>query len=443
MKAIVLSVGDELVSGLTVNTNSAWISQQLTAIGIKTSAHITVDDELGAISAAIKSACAGLSGTRGKAGEGDVLLISGGLGPTADDLTRDALAAALGDPLVEDAAALADLEAFFRARNRPMTLSNRVQALRPASAQCLTNTCGTALGLAAQLGATRIFVMPGVPREMKEMFTRSILPEIAGAGEEVGGGRVTLACKINTFGLGESALGELIKDLMVRGANPTVGTTVHEGIVSVRIYATGTRTEALAMTQRIREQVYQRLGVWVYGENDETLELVVNQLLQAQQKTLVTAESCTGGLLAQLVTAVPGASASFLRGWVTYANQAKIEDLQVPPELIAAHGAVSEAVARAMAQNARLKAGADLALATTGIAGPEGGTALKPVGTVWIALADARGVSAMGPIFPGTREQIRLRAAQMALAVLRWHLLGVDLSVLRQTAGSFLQEAQK
>ncbi|MEI8198413.1 MAG: competence/damage-inducible protein A, partial [Phycisphaerae bacterium] len=419
MKAIVLSVGDELVSGLTVNTNCAWISQQLAANGIKTSAHITVDDELGAITAAIKSACAEVGGC-------DLLMISGGLGPTADDLTRDALAAALGDKLVEDAAALADLEAFFRVRNRPMTASNRVQALRPESAQCLPNSCGTAPGLAAKMGHTHIFVMPGVPREMKEMFTRTVLPQLqTTAGEELGeAGQVTLASKINTFGLGESALGEIIKDLMGRGANPAVGTTVHDGIVSVRIYATGTRAEALEMTQRVREQVIQRLGDWVYGADDETLEWAVNRLLTAQHMTLATAESCTGGLLAQLVTAVPGASANFLQGWVTYANQAKIEELEVPAELITEQGAVSEPVALVMAQNARIKAGSDLALATTGIAGPDGGTPTKPVGTVWIALANAVGASAVGPIFPGTREQIRLRAAQMALAILRWHLLG-------------------
>jgi len=262
---------------------------------------------------------------------------------------------------------------------------------------------------------------------MKDMFTRSILPTL----QPLAGGTVTLTHKLNTFGRGESVIGERIADLMARGGVPglpgaTVGTTVADGVVSVRIYATAPRPAALAIIDQLRTDIRSRLGPIIFGESDDTLEAATLALLRQNAATLATAESCTGGLIAQLITGVPGSSAGFLRGYVTYSNAAKTEDLGVDPALIATHGAVSEPVARAMADGARSRANSTYALSVTGIAGPDGGTPEKPVGTVWLALAGPAGTTATKFNFPGTRTSVRLRAAQMALTHLRLTLLGLN-----------------
>jgi nicotinamide-nucleotide amidase len=473
MHAIVLSIGDELVSGQTLNTNSFWLAQQLAAVGIRTLSHITIGDQLAPIVSAIRQAgeilaAVGEEDHRIWAGKGrpashGVLLLTGGLGPTEDDLTRKALADALNEQLVEDPDALLQIENWFRARGRVMSPSNRLQALRPSSSTILENTAGTAPGLHATTGHPRhdnmakhpaggdagagggqwggaidIFVMPGVPREMQEMFTRSVLPLLQQkAAAEHPDPIISQVTKINTFGLGESIAGERIRDLMTRGnevqaaaeAGPasrlSVGTTVFEGVVSVRIYATGTRQQVDLMTQQVRQRVHERLGPWIFSENEEPLEAAVATLLRQHKHTLATSESCTGGMLATLLTNVPGSSAYFLRGWVTYANAAKHDELAIPEDLLQEHGAVSEPVARAMAEGARRFAATDFALATTGIAGPDGGTPDKPVGTVWIALATPAGTTARRFNLPGNRQAIRQRTCQWALALLRWHLLGI------------------
>jgi len=432
MNAIILSIGDELASGLTINTNAAWLSQQLAATGIRTLQHLTVPDDVPAITSAIRQAHEHLTlrlpaDSHRKAY--GILLITGGLGPTEDDLTRQALADAMNQELIEDPDAFLQIERWFKKINRPMSPSNRLQALRPVDATILENTAGTAPGLKMEKDNILLFVTPGVPREMTEMFTRSILPaiqELQGEGEPT----VTQVAKINTFGMGESVLGEKIKDLMTRpapgeSANTLVGTTVHDGIVSVRIYSTGPRQATTAAIESLRQTLHQRLGPLIFSENDEPLESAVADLLKTSRYTIATAESCTGGLLATLLTNVPGSSAYFQRGWITYANAAKHEDLSIPEDLIQEHGAVSEPVARAMAEGAKKFAETDFALSTTGIAGPDGGTPEKPVGTVWIALASPDETLARKFTFPGNRTQIRLRAAQMSLALLRWKLLGV------------------
>jgi nicotinamide-nucleotide amidase len=431
MNAILLSIGDELASGLTVNTNSAWLAEQLATLGVQTIAHVTVGDHLQSIATAIRQACEQLELDVSPENRGGVLLVTGGLGPTEDDLTRQALADALQQQLVEDPDAMVQIERFFKSIHRPMSPSNRLQALRPHEASILENPSGTAPGLWAKKDRTQIFVMPGVPREMREMFTRAVQPALREILEEVTPDPVvTLVATINTFGMGESQLGEKIKDLMARpqsAATPStvVGTTVHDGIVSVRIYATGTRLQAEKATEGIRAELRGRLGALIFSEQEEALETAVGKLLLQSRYTVATAESCTGGLLATMLTNVPGSSGYFFRGWVTYANAAKHEELGVPQDVIETHGAVSEATARAMASGARREAKTDFALATTGIAGPEGGSPEKPVGTVWMALASPTGVDARKFIFPGSRQHVRLRAAQMCLAFLRWKLMDV------------------
>lgn len=442
MNAIILSIGDELALGQTVDTNSAWLSSQLAAVGCAVAAHVTVPDDQPAIERAIRESAAGC----------DVLLISGGLGPTEDDLTRQALASVMGQPLEANAEWLAELEKFFAARGRPMPATNRIQAMIPRTAKMIFNTAGTAAGIEAVLLRSdtgmrrhgdaengflaasprprvpasprqcRVFVMPGVPKEMKIMFQRDVLPHV----REAGGGAVILSRTFHTFGLGESAVAEKLGDLMRRDRNPSVGTTVSGGVVSLRVNA---RFGSLAEAQQQLEQTVlacrAALGPLVYGQDEQTLQEVVGGMLKSAEgsPTVATAESCTGGLLGKMLTDIPGSSAYYSHGWVTYANRAKEELLGVPAEALQQHGAVSEPVVIAMANGARARSGSTYALAISGIAGPDGGTAAKPVGTVCIALAFPQGCRARTFLFPGDREFIRDRSAKMALTLLRYHVL--------------------
>jgi nicotinamide-nucleotide amidase len=457
MDAIILSVGDELVLGQTVDTNSAWLSAQLAAVGCGVIAHLTVPDHQPAIEGAIRES----------ARRCDVLLISGGLGPTEDDLTRQALARVLNQPLEANADWLAELEKFFTARGRPMPPSNRIQAMIPRGAEMIFNTAGTAAGIHAILAgedalaredtgtrrrgdaetagsnvneveprvaaspcprvpasssACHIFAIPGVPKEMKIMFERDVLPHVRSAS----GGAVILSRTLHTFGLGESAVGERLGDLMRRGRNPSVGTTISGGVVSLRVNSRfPTLSRAASELEQTADQCRAELGSLIYGLDDQTLAEVVGTMLKtaAGMPTVSTAESCTGGLLGKMLTDMPGSSAYYAYGWVTYANRAKEQQLGVPSELLQQHGAVSEPVALAMANGARQRAGSTYALAISGIAGPDGGTPTKPVGTVCIALARPEGCQARTFLFPGDREMVRERSAKMALTLLRYHLL--------------------
>ncbi len=410
MQADILSIGDELTSGQTLNRNASWLSEQLQQIGVRVRQHVTVGDQLDEIVHALRWMHRGA----------DLILITGGLGPTDDDLTRQALATAMGEEVVTDTDALAEIEAFFRRLNRPMPSVNRVQALRPASARCISNSAGTAPGIMAKWGHCRVFAIPGVPREMKMMFETSVAPELKMDGSPT----VLRIATINTFGAGESWVGDKIRDLMKRGAEPSVGTTVHDGIVSIRIYARGTEAQAQAAISTLTQELTARLGDLIFSTGEASIESVLVNSLRNFRQTVATAESCTGGLLAELITAIPGASNCFHGGWVTYSNSVKIEELYLSPELLQTHGAVSAPVAEAMAKAARDKAGTDWGISTTGVAGPDGGTDEKPVGTVFIGLTGSDGMEVRRFQFPGQRAQIRLRAAQMAMTMLRLKLLG-------------------
>ena len=422
MRAIILSVGDELVLGQTVDTNSAWLSQQLAAVGFAVAAHVTVADDQRAIEQAIEEAV----------GRCDVLLISGGLGPTEDDLTRQALASVLNEPLELNETWLAQLQKFFQRVGRPMPGANKIQAMIPRGATMIFNHAGTAAGIDAtyvsgdQKTICRVFVMPGVPKEMKVMFTRDVLPHVS----KMSGGAVILSRTLHTFGLGESAVAERIGPQMMRGRNPSVGTTVSGGVVSVRINASFESLQgAKEELDRTVHACHEALGDLIYGRDEQTLQsgVVTSLVNETPTPTLTTAESCTGGLLAKMITDVPGSSQVFRQGWITYSNDAKTELLGVPATLIEEHGAVSEPVVAAMAKGARDCAGTDLALAISGVAGPDGGTPAKPVGMVCIALAHPEGVSVRTFNFPGDRKMVRDRSAKMALTMLRFHLLGKQL----------------
>jgi nicotinamide-nucleotide amidase len=411
MDAIIISVGNELTLGQTVDTNTAWLSQQLAEVGVHVVMHGTVADDIGPLEREIRRACE----------LADVVLVTGGLGPTADDLTREALAAVMGTGLELNERCLAQINDFFAQRGRPMPQANVVQAMFPIGSAPIENTCGTAPGIRVQHGQATIFAVPGVPREMRVMYNRDILPWLRPRTA----GAVILARTIQTFGAGESDVGERIRDLMQRGRNPTVGTTAGQGIIGVRIHASGAaRVEAEILLEQTTAEVKARLGSLVFGQDGETLSGVVVRDLIARGQTLSTAESCTGGLIAKRITDVPGSSACFLEGFITYSNAAKTRLLGVPAELIATQGAVSRQVAETMAVNCRHRSGSGFALSVTGIAGPTGGSPEKPVGLVFVGLASAKGCE-IRELRLGTgltREEIRDRTCKAALNLLRLEL---------------------
>ncbi len=430
MRAVILSIGDELALGQTVDTNSAYLAAKLTELGIGALYHQTLADDRAVVSAAIVQA----------AQQATVVLVTGGLGPTEDDLTRQALAKAMGTELVEDPASLAQIKHFFADWGRPMPDCNKVQALHPTGSNMIENPLGTAPGIRAVLGKATVYVMPGVPREMRAMFERSILSEMRTAA---GPGPVILSTKINTFGAGESTVAQLLEGLMGRHQNPLVGTTVTGGIVSVRIRSESRDPkEAKTNLDKMADKVESLLSAIVFGRDDQTLQASVVDELRRSGLTAATAESCTGGLIGKMLTDVPGASDVYAGGWVTYTNQMKQDQLGVSAQMLEKHGAVSGQTVCAMADRALAQSGANLAVSVSGVAGPDGGTPDKPVGTVWLALASqAKGsqtieTQAVRVNLPGGREIVRIRAALCALQLIRMHLLQrpiTDMSWVTQT----------
>jgi nicotinamide-nucleotide amidase len=413
MNAQIISIGDELISGQTVDTNAAWLAEELAALGIRCPKHVTIADDLSAIAEAILTA----------SHESGLVIVTGGLGPTPDDVTRDALAAVMNVELRLHAPSLRNIEAYFNRLQRRMTNGNTRQAMLPNGSEAIENSAGTAPGIMASLNESSIYCLPGVPYEMKTMFQRSLRPRIAKAATH----GVILHRVLRSFGMSEAALGEALSDLMQRGRNPQVGTSADELIISIRLTAKArTREDTLRLLETDTSEIRRRLGEVIFGEGDDTLAHAVGRLLVERHATICTAESCTGGLIAKCLTDVPGASRYLVQGVVTYADEAKHRLLEIPAELIQTHGAVSRPVAKAMAANARRLAGTDYALAATGIAGPGGATPTKPVGLVYIALAGPNGTSVkefrLGEHL--NREQIRDRAAKVALNLLRIQLIG-------------------
>lgn len=458
MKASILSIGDELLLGQTLDTNGQWLAQQLSAVGCDIVDHRTVGDDQAGIERAIREMMPHCQ----------AILITGGLGPTDDDLTRQAIAAVAGVELELRNEWLDRITAYFARLNRPMAERNKIQAMLPAGSELIDNPVGTACGMKLAISNQRqgasedpaacplplgtcpsVFAMPGVPKEMKPMFTNHILPWI----KQQSGGAVILQRTLHTFGVGESNVAEKLGDLMRRDRNPSVGTTVSNQIVSLRINA---RFSAIDEAQKQVDQTIaacrERLGETIYGQDGESIAQVVAKLLigsgqstidnpPSTIQTVTTAESCTGGLLAKYLTDIPGSSAYFKQGFIVYSNKAKTERLGVSENIINVHGAVSEPVVIAMAKNARRLTKSDFALSISGIAGPDGGSPAKPVGTVCIALAHLPKATEPGKknvdredevfivartfTFTGDREMIRDRAAKMALTMLRFRLLGV------------------
>ncbi|MFO0951382.1 MAG: competence/damage-inducible protein A [Isosphaeraceae bacterium] len=416
MKAEVVSIGSELVSGQALDTNSQWLSQGLARVGLPVRFHTTLGDDLDENIQAFRVAL-------GRAG---LILVTGGLGPTQDDLTREVVAAVAGVPLEEDPGSIEAIAAMFARRNRVMPERNRVQALVPVGGEALPNRVGTAPGLWMRVGDALIACMPGVPYEMRIMFEEQVLPRLRSLGVA---SRVIVERKINLFGKGESDIEAEALDLTARGRNPEVGITAHDATISFRVSAAGsTEEEALALMEPTLVTIRTRFAHLILGEATDDLPEAIFAQLQRTGMTLATAESCTGGLVGSLLTRVAGISAYYLGGAVAYANEAKSSLVGVDPVLIERHGAVSAEVAAALAQGIREKLGADLAVSVTGIAGPGGGSDEKPVGTVYLGLATSKGVSTrrldIGPEQP--RHVIQGRSAKHALNWVRLTLMGQD-----------------
>ena len=411
MRAEVISVGTELLLGQIVDTNAAYLSSLLPQFGIDLHYRVTVGDNEARLADALRTALA----------RADIVFTIGGLGPTADDLTKETVAAVVGDELVLHEESAKRLRAFFAARGIEMPEANLKQAMIPKRGRVLANPLGTAPGAAFETGDKVVIVLPGPPREFVAMVDSEVAPylrELVGEGAEVIRSRI-----LRIAGLGESSVAEMVGDLL-EGSNPTVAPLAAAGEVHLRITAkAASPAQADAMIDEMDARISAILGNAIFGRDDESLEKVVVEKLIERRLTLATAESCTGGLIGNRITDISGSSKTYLVGFVTYSNQAKKEILGVDEQLLDKHGAVSREVARAMAEGARAVSGADIAISVTGIAGPTGGTAAKPVGLVYMALAAADGTIAFEHRFSGSRMDIKLRASQAALNMLRLHLL--------------------
>ena len=413
MRAEILSTGDEVRSGAVVDTNAAFMADALESHGITVCRHTTIGDNIDLIAETLQAMAARV----------DLVLVSGGLGPTDDDVTAEAAARAADVRLVEMPAALAQVEYFFQSRGLKMSAANRKQALLPQGAAILDNPEGSAPGFQVTVGTCRLYFLPGVPREMKAMMSRHVLPDIA--RHHPSPGIVHRIAVVSTFGLPESRVGEKLQGLERPQEGLQVGLRVVFPEIHVRIYGRGNQAERLEKSLRIlKEAIRERLGKRVLSTEGESLPEVLGRALIKRGATLALAESCTGGLMAKQLTDVPGSSGFFCLSAVTYANEAKTAVLGVAPETLQRCGAVHEATAREMAEGARRVARADFALSTTGIAGPDGGSAEKPVGTVCIGLATPEQTTTFRYVFPfGDRDLNRRIFAAVALDRLRQHLM--------------------
>lgn len=399
-----LSTGDELLTGQVVDTNSAWLMDRLWDLGVMVRRKTLVGDDRPDLVAALAETTA----------RADVVVMSGGLGPTEDDLTAECVAQAMGVPLVLDEASLAAIRERFEKLGRTMTPNNAKQARFPRGATILPNRLGTAPGFLVSLGRAELACLPGVPVEYKGLCEEAVLPRIAARAGEVPASRL-----VKLIGIPESHADEAMRPVMDAPEHRGVrfGYRAHWPEIHVKWSVPGPDAEAHA--ERILGEVRRIFGDAIFAEGKAELAQGVLERLTARGERLALAESCTGGLVAQLLTSVPGASAVFEVGTVVYGNDAKTALLGVPEALIAAHGAVSEPVARAMAEGARRLGSATWGLAVTGIAGPGGGTPEKPVGTVHLAIAGPDGTRTWARRFPGGRERVRKTSAYDLLNQLR------------------------
>ncbi|MDQ5828772.1 MAG: competence/damage-inducible protein A [Actinomycetota bacterium] len=410
--AEIVTIGTEILLGDLVDTNTAWLSERLATLGVGIYRHTTVGDNRARIAAALEEAAA----------RADLVITTGGLGPTSDDLTNECLAAITGRKMVEYPEAREHVDAMFRKFGRKPTANNYKQALFPEGTRLIPNPLGTAMGALLDDDGTLFATLPGVPSEMKRMFEDTLEPLIRARSDG------SIVSKTLWFaGIGESALAEQVQDFL-DATDPTVAPLAGQGKVRLRITTrAATQREAENKIVPVEQEILARLGDYYFGEDNETLESAVGRLLKERGATLALAESCTGGLLAKRLTDFPGSSAYFKEGLVTYTNESKERLLGVPHDLLLEYGAVSEPVARLMAEGVRKLASSDYGLSITGVAGPDGGTKEKPVGLVFVGLSDAGGTIAERldlTAWARSREAIRERSANRAFDLLRLRLEG-------------------
>jgi len=405
--AEILCVGTELLLGDIVNTNAAFLSQKLAELGICVYRHTAVGDNPARLKAALERALS----------EVDMVITSGGLGPTYDDLTKETVAEYFGREMYMDEHSLCRIESYFKRTGRVMTDNNRKQAMMPRGAVIFDNDYGTAPSLAIVGGednSKTVIMLPGPPGEIIPIFNEKVLPYLHERRKSV-----IVSKNIHIFGMGESAVESVIGDIMRSAENPTVAPYCKEGEVRLRVTAMAKdESDASDLCDRMIARIKDTpVGEYIYGVDIDSLERATVEYLRRNSLTLATAESCTGGLISKRITDVSGASEVFLGGCVTYANEAKIRLLGVKPETLSAYGAVSEETAREMAKGVREALGSDIGVSVTGIAGPSGGTPEKPVGTVYIGVSTASGESVRRLSLSAmrSREYIRIVSASNAL----------------------------
>ncbi len=411
MDAEIIAVGSELLTPLHTDTNSLFLTEKLNSLGILVRFKTIVGDSRKDLGAAFRAAL----------GRAPLIVLTGGLGPTEDDLTRDVVAEVLGRPLHEVAELRQRIEERFARLGRPMPENNLRQAQLPEGAEWLDNRNGTAPGIWIEHQNTIVVLLPGPPRELEPLFDAACVPRLhrVAPGERI----KTRIYKV--VGLPESEVDQLIAPLYRPYSNPATTILAAYGTIEVHLRArAATDQEAEARLAELGDKIELALGDYVYSTKGESLEEVVGMYLVLRQKTVAVAESCTGGLLAERLTRIPGSSTYFLGGAVCYTNEMKARWAGVPAELIKDHGAVSRPVAQALAEGVRVRTGASIGLGITGIAGPAGGSSEKPVGLVFVALADERGTQVREFRFPGARDRVRHWATQMALEMVRRRVRG-------------------
>lgn len=409
MKAVIVTIGDEITSGLKANTNASYLAQRLRRIGIAVSSITSVGDDPDQVVDVLTRA----------AEESPLVLVTGGLGPTDDDITRRALAQAMGTRLVVDQGTLAHIDERYAGRGLKAPDAVRDMAMVPEGARVMANPAGTAPGLGVMLGEARVYVLPGVPAEMRAIFEAGLMDELHGLG-----GRSFIRTRVlRTVGITESEIAAALAAVAGELGCDLAYLPEDTGVNLVITAQSGHEGEALRALNRASDLILARIGGKVYSADGDDIHCVVAKLLLHSRTTIALAESCTGGLVSHLLTEVPGISACLERAVVTYADEAKTALLGVSADVLERHGAVSAEVAEDMAVGVRESAGTDLGLSTTGIAGPSGGTDLKPVGLVYMGLARRDGCEVAKHILLGTREAIKKRAAARALDMVRRFML--------------------
>ncbi|NLI60610.1 MAG: competence/damage-inducible protein A [Clostridiales bacterium] len=413
MDAEIIGVGSELLLGQISNTDAQYISQKLSQLGINVFYHTVVGDNKNRLKEALEIASR----------RADLIFTTGGLGPTMDDLTKETIADFLGLNMFLHEESIEAIKGYFAKRGRTMSQNNNKQACFPEGAKIMPNNHGTAPGAIVENKGKVFIILPGPPGELQPMFEDYVIPYLERKSKEQITSRV-----LKVYGMGESVMEEKIKDLIINQSNPTIAPLAGSSELTIRITAKTARGEdPYKLIQPLEEKVRQRLGDLVYGVDDDTLESVVLRLLVESKKTIATAESCTGGLIAKRITSIPGASQAFIEGVVSYSNQSKIERLGVSEATLAKYGAVSPETAEEMVRGILETTGADLGAAVTGIAGPGGGTANKPVGLVYIGIGDKEGHFTVNSYnFLGGRKKVQEMAASMALDSIRRRLLTLE-----------------